>query len=82
MPSGPVEVVKRGRGRPPLDPSARSVAIQLRVPARDYDVLYGRAQREGVSIPEVVRRDLTDSARARDILCVNRLLRRESGHDE
>jgi hypothetical protein len=46
-------------GRPPLDRRDPSVPICVKVPSRQYDRLYQRAQRARVSIPEVVRRDLS-----------------------
>jgi hypothetical protein len=47
------------KGRPPLDRRDRSVAICVTLPSRQYDRLYQRAQRAKVSVPEVVRRQLT-----------------------
>ena len=49
--------MKPGRiGRPPLDPDSPSVRVSLSVPARQYDELYAKAQRERVSVPELMRR--------------------------
>jgi len=51
---------KKAPGRPPLDSTDPdgTVGIHVRVPARQYDSLYQRAAAAGVSIPELVRRDL------------------------
>jgi hypothetical protein len=43
-------------GRPPLDANSPSVHVNVRVPARQYDELYAEAQRRGLSVPEVIRR--------------------------
>ena len=46
----------RKPGRPRVDPRYRSVPVCVTVPANQYDALYVRAQRERVSVPEVIRR--------------------------
>jgi hypothetical protein len=48
----------RGPGRPPLDDDDASVKVCLTLPGRQYDDMYERAQRERVSVPEVIRRSL------------------------
>jgi LDH2 family malate/lactate/ureidoglycolate dehydrogenase len=45
-------------GRPPIDGEQASVGVQVRLPTRTFDRLYERAQREGVTMPEVLRRAL------------------------
>jgi hypothetical protein len=50
--------MKRTPGRPRLDADDRSTQICLTVTSRHFDQLDERAQREGVSIPELIRRDL------------------------
>jgi hypothetical protein len=46
----------RRPGRPPLDEQCRSVPVCIKMPSRQYDELYERAQRDRVSIPEMIRR--------------------------
>jgi hypothetical protein len=53
-------------GRPPLDPSDPSVAICLKLPGRRYDALYAAAQHARVSIPEVIRRQISKLDRLAD----------------
>ena len=48
----------RRRGRPPVDPTDTSKSVSVKVPSKEYDELYRRAHRAGVSVPEIVRRDL------------------------
>jgi hypothetical protein len=48
------------RGRPPLDAAHPSVKVCFSLPTPQYDHLYERAQRERVSIGEVIRRKLDD----------------------
>jgi hypothetical protein len=45
----------RRPGRPPLDDTDDSVGVHVTMTGRDYDALYARAQRERVTIPELVR---------------------------
>jgi hypothetical protein len=54
---------KRPRGRPRLDAAQKSVGVQVRMPAGDYDRLYARARAARVSVPELVRRDLARADR-------------------
>jgi hypothetical protein len=46
------------RGRPRLAPDDRLVPVSVRLPAKEYDALCAKAQREAVSVPEVIRRAL------------------------
>jgi len=48
----------RRNGRPPLDDHDVSVRVSFRVPSREYDDLYHRAQRQRVNISDVIRRCL------------------------
>lgn len=45
-------------GRPPLDPTSRSVAVMLKVPARTFDAYCRRASAARLSVPEFLRRAL------------------------
>jgi len=45
-------------GRPPIDDDDDSVPVCLSLPARQYDAICDRAQAAGVTVPEVIRRDL------------------------
>ena len=53
---------RSGPGRPRLDDTDASTQICLKVPGQQFDRLDERAQREGVSIPELIRRDLRDQS--------------------
>jgi hypothetical protein len=53
-------------GRPPLDKDDPSVSVCVRFPAKVYDRVYARAQRDRVSIPEVIRRQVRESNDDRD----------------
>jgi hypothetical protein len=50
--------VNKPRGRPPLDPDSPSVGASVRLSAREYDALADRARRNGISVAELIRRDL------------------------
>ena len=50
--------MKRTPGRPPLDDSDPCVDVHLRLPSKQYDEAWERAQRERISVPEVLRRML------------------------
>ena len=56
----------RGPGRPPLDPDDPSVPVCLKHPSRQYDEAYHRAQRDRISVPEVIRRALDRELRQED----------------
>jgi len=45
-------------GRPALDPDDRSVPVSINLPSKQYDALCRYALREGVSLPEFLRRYL------------------------
>lgn len=45
-------------GRPPLDEDDPSEQICLSVPGKQFDELDARAQRDRVTIQEIIRRDL------------------------
>jgi hypothetical protein len=45
-------------GRPPLDPTDRSVVVTLTLTSRTRDRIARRAALERVSVPEIIRRDL------------------------
>ena len=47
------------RGRPPLTPGEQPARVHLSVPAADYDRAYQLAQREGISVPQLLRRGLS-----------------------
>jgi hypothetical protein len=49
----------RRPGRPPLARDDQSVAVSIKMPSRQYDSLFERAQRERVSVPELIRRQLS-----------------------
>jgi len=46
-------------GRPRLDPTAHTVPVHLKLSAAQYDATWRRAQRDGVTVPERIRRDIT-----------------------
>jgi len=48
----------RKPGRPPLAPNDPSVPVCFKIPGRQYDDLYRRAQQERTSIGAVIRRSL------------------------
>jgi hypothetical protein len=45
-------------GRPPLDDDDPSVSVSVSLPSKQFDALCKRAQREDVSVPAIIRRDL------------------------
>jgi hypothetical protein len=49
-------------GRPPLDPRYPSVVVSLAIPSNRFDALCRRAALERLSVPEIIRRDLLNSA--------------------
>jgi len=53
--------MKRTPGRPPLDDDDPSVDVHLRLPSKQYDDTFARAQRERVTVPERIRRDIRDA---------------------
>jgi len=50
------------RGRPPLDRSDPSVYVSVAMPGRAFDWIYQRARAERLTVPEIIRRTLRDSA--------------------
>jgi hypothetical protein len=57
-------MTEQKRGRPPLDPNDRSVAVHFGLPAKEYDALCQKARREAVTVPELIRRTLRDGSKA------------------
>jgi hypothetical protein len=47
-------------GRPRVDADDESINVHLQLPARQYDRLYQQAERDQISIPELIRRKLHD----------------------
>jgi len=52
--------MKRPPGHPPLVDDDASVQVGVTLPAKQFDEYATRANREGVSIPEIIRRDLAE----------------------
>jgi hypothetical protein len=50
------------RGRPPLDRADPSVVVSVALPGRTFDVIYRQAHDARVSVPELIRRTLRESA--------------------
>lgn len=48
----------RRPGRPPLTPGDTPAKVQVYVPSADYDRAHDRAQRLGLTVPELLRRGL------------------------
>ena len=55
-----MEHIKRGRGRPPLQAGESTTSICVRVPNPVYDRATKKASADRVSVPELVRRAITD----------------------
>jgi hypothetical protein len=49
---------RTGRGRPSVDPTDASVYVSVTLSSKRYDDLCKRALEQGVSVPEIIRRDL------------------------
>ena len=49
-------------GRPPLDSTSPSVPVHVKLPSREYDAAFLRAAAAGVSVPEILRRDMRRAA--------------------
>jgi hypothetical protein len=45
-------------GRPPIDDDDTSVGVHVKLPSKQYDDAYRQAQRRGISVPELIRRQL------------------------
>lgn len=50
--------MKRTPGRPPIDERETPARVHVTVSSTDYDRAYERAVRQGISVPELVRRGL------------------------
>jgi hypothetical protein len=50
--------MRRSPGRPPLDDDEESVPVCVVMTTTQYDETYARAQRERVTVPERIRRDV------------------------
>lgn len=46
------------RGRPTLDQADHTVPVSISLPSRQFDALSTQAIREGVSLPEIIRRKI------------------------
>lgn len=55
-------MTKKPRGRPRVDPTDDTVAVAVRLPAREYDRLARTAIRASASVPEVIRRAIRRGA--------------------
>jgi hypothetical protein len=49
----------RPRGRPPLTRGDAPAKVQVFVPSAVYDRAYDLAQREGITVPQLLRRGLS-----------------------
>lgn len=49
---------RKKTGRPPLDPHDPSVHVHFKLPGRQYDDLFRRAQQERTDIGTIIRRSL------------------------
>lgn len=50
--------MKRTPGRPPIDEDDASVPVCVSLPSKTYDALWARGQARGLSVPELIRREL------------------------
>jgi predicted HicB family RNase H-like nuclease len=53
------------RGRPPVDPAARLVPVSVRLTPKQHEILCKAAQHARLSLPEIIRRELSIAAAAR-----------------
>ena len=53
--------MRRQPGRPPIDDDDPSVPVNVKMPSKQYDEAFERAQRDRISVPEVIRRALRDT---------------------
>jgi len=51
--------MKKTPGRPRLDDDDESVPVHVTMTTRQYNETYARAQQARVSVPEIIRRDVT-----------------------
>jgi hypothetical protein len=56
------------RGRPTVDPRERSVSVTVTLPAAQYDALCKKALHDQLSVPEVIRRELTGNKKLKTSL--------------
>jgi len=56
----------RRPGRPPLDPNHRSIPVTVRLSPSQYDDAHQQARRERITLPELIRRRLSDDDEADD----------------
>jgi Ribbon-helix-helix protein, copG family. len=52
--------MKRTPGRPPLDYHDPSARVTISLPSKQLDEYCKRAQRDDVSVPEIIRRELQE----------------------
>lgn len=57
-----VSVGSKARGRPKLQ-NEPSVDLHFRLPAKQYDAAFVQARRDRLSVPEWIRRTVTNSLR-------------------
>jgi LDH2 family malate/lactate/ureidoglycolate dehydrogenase len=55
--------MKRAPGHPPLVDDDSSTEVGVTLPTRQFDEYSRRALREGVSVPEIIRRELQEKRR-------------------
>lgn len=49
---------RRRVGRPPIDITDDSVAVGVTLPSKQFEALCEQARAAGVSVPEIIRREL------------------------
>jgi hypothetical protein len=54
--------MKNRPGRPRLDENDESVGVHVQMTAKQYDDVYSRAQRDRVTVPERIRRDVREGS--------------------
>jgi hypothetical protein len=50
--------MSKRRGRPALTPGDHPARVEVLVPSQQYDLAYKKAQRDEISLPELLRRGL------------------------
>lgn len=53
--------MKRPPGHPPLDDTDPSVPVHVKMPSKQYDATYKRAQQGRRSVPDQIRRDMREA---------------------
>jgi hypothetical protein len=53
-------------GRPALDPNDPSASVTLRLPSKQLDAYCQKARLEDVSVPEIIRRELSKRTKNTD----------------